>query len=265
MQFIIFTSTHFFMKILKVSTYILLILLPFVSCKEIETIPSAQKIVDQAIASAGGETIANSSIHFKFRDYYYRATRTKNLRTLERCTDKECQVQQDVLNENGEFIRFRESELITVPDSMKTRYGNSINSVHYFSVLPYGLNDPAVKKTFLDETTVKNQPYYRIKVSFKQEGGGDDFKDEYLYWIHKETYNVDYLAYNYQTAEGGTRFREAYNERIVNGVRIVDYKNYKPKSQYPPLDSLDILFENNELNLLSTIDLENVTITAATN
>ncbi len=250
------------MRVLKL--LILSTLFLTVSCKN-EDVHTAQEIVDQAIAVAGGNTIANSSIHFKFRDYYYRATRTKNLRTLERCTDKECQVQQDVLNENGEFIRFRESELITVPDSMKTRYGNSINSVHYFSVLPYGLNDPAVKKTFLDETTVKNQPYYRIKVTFKQEGGGDDFKDEYLYWIHKETYNVDYLAYNYQTAEGGTRFREAYNERIVNGVRIVDYKNYKPKNQYPPLDSLDILFENNELNLLSTIDLENVTITAATN
>lgn len=224
--------------------------------------PNAQQIIDKSIQASGGDVIANSRIHFKFRNYYYKATRTHNLRTLERCTDMECQVQQDILNDDGEFVRFRESEPVIVPDSMKTRYGSSINSVHYFSVLPYGLNDIAVRKTFIDEKIVNNEPYYRIKVTFSEDNGGEDFQDEYVYWIHKNTYTVDYLAYNYQTNEGGTRFRQAYNERIINGVRIVDYKNYKPKKQFPPLEKLDSLFENNELDLLSTIDLENVTITA---
>lgn len=224
--------------------------------------PTVQEVVDKSIKATGGDRIANASIHFKFRDYYYRATRHDGLRTLERCTDKECQVQQDVIKENGEFVRFRESAPTTLPDSMKNRYANSVNSVHYFSVLPYGLNDPAVTKTLLDEVVVKNEPYYRIKVTFSQEGGGEDFQDEYMYWIHRERYSVDYLAYNYQTAEGGTRFREAYNERVVNGIRFVDYRNYKPQEQFPPLTALDDLFENKKLNLLSKIELENITVTS---
>lgn len=247
------------MKINKVLLCTFLFLNITLGCTK-ESQPTVQQIVDRAISVSGGSIIGNSSIHFKFRDYYYRATRTSSLRTLERCTDLECQIQQDILDKNGEFVRFRESEPITVPDSMKIRYSNSINSVHYFSVLPYGLNDKAVRKTLLDEKIVHNEPYYRVEVTFSEENGGEDFQDKYLYWIHKKSYKVDYLAYNYQTNEGGTRFRKAYNERIINGVRIVDYKNYKPKEQFPPLEQLDSLFESNELELLSTIDLENVTI-----
>ncbi len=221
---------------------------------------TAQEIVDKAIAASGGTVVANAQIHFKFRKYYYTATRFNGLRTLERCTDKECQVQQDIIKDDGEFVRFRESEPILIPDTTASTYANSVNSVHYFSVLPYGLNDPAVQKTLVGSSTVNGEPYYRIRVTFTKDGGGEDFEDEYMYWIHKRTYLVDYLAYNYQVNEGGTRFREAYNERFINGIRFVDYRNFKPEAQYPPLTSLDSLFENQELELLSTIELENITV-----
>ncbi|TVZ50935.1 DUF6503 family protein [Dokdonia sp. Hel_I_53] len=222
---------------------------------------TAQDIVDKAIVAAGGDIISNSKIHFKFRDYYYTATRANGIRTLERCTDKECLVQQDIIKKDGKFVRFRESVPLNIPDSTLKSYSNSINSVHYFSVLPYGLNDPAVQKTLISPSIIKGEPYYRIKVTFSQEGGGVDFEDEYMYWIHKHTYHVDYLAYNYQVNEGGTRFREAYNERFFNGIRFVDYNNFKPKTQYPPLESLDSLFESKKLDLLSKIELKNITVT----
>lgn len=238
---------------------IVLLSISCVSCNETQP-PTAQEIVDRAIETAGGTVIANASLHFKFRDYYYKATRSEGQRTLERCTDADCQVQQDVLQANGEFVRFRESAPVSLPDSMKQRYGNSVNSVHYFSVLPYGLNDAAVTKSLVDETEVKGQPYYRIKVLFAEEGGGEDFEDEYMYWIHKERYTVDYLAYNYRVNEGGTRFREAYNERVVNGIRFVDYNNYKANEKFPPLVSLDSLYENKKLKLLSKIELEQVAV-----
>lgn len=229
------------------------------SCTETKS-PTAQEIVDKAIETVGGDVIADASVHFKFRDYYYKATRSNGNRTLERCTDAECQVQQDVLQGDGEFVRFRESAPITLSDSLKQLYGNSVNSVHYFSVLPYGLNDAAVTKTLVDEAVVKGQAYYRILVKFAEEGGGEDFEDEYMYWIHKEKYTVDYLAYNYRVNEGGTRFREAYNERIVNGIRFVDYNNYKANEKFPPLVTLDSLYENKALQLLSKIELEQVTV-----
>lgn len=235
--------------------------LSFITSCTSET-PTAQEIVDASIKSSGGEIIANSDIQFKFRDLYYNASRHNETRTLERCIDPECQAQRDVIEEDGSFLRFRESVPVQVLDSMKNLYANSINSVHYFSVLPYGLNDGAVYKSLIDESMVKGEPYYRIKVTFTEDGGGEDFQDEYIYWIHKNNHKVDYLAYNYQTSEGGTRFREAYNERIIDGIRFVDYRNYKPDEQFPPLTSLDSLFENKKLNLLSTIELENIAVTS---
>lgn len=241
-------------------TRLLVFLIPILLLSCAPEAPDAQIIVDKAIAAVGGDVIKNSSIHFKFRNYYYRATRENGMQTLERCTDAECQVQQDLIQEDGEFVRFRESVKENLPDSMKGRYAASVNSVHYFSVLPYGLNDPAVRKTYAGKTTIKGETYHQIKVTFMKEGGGEDFDDEYMYWIHEDTYNVDYLAYNYQVNEGGTRFRAAYNERIIEGVHIADYENYKPEEQYPPLESLGSLYEKEKLNLLSKIELENVSV-----
>ena len=95
-------------------------------------------------------------------------------------------------------------------------------------------------------------------VSFTEEGGGTDFDDTFVYWIHKENYTVDYLAYQYAVDDGGIRFREAYNPRIVNGIRFVDYNNYKPETLDIPLTELDAQFEKGVLKLLSKIETESV-------
>ena len=150
---------------------------------------------------------------------------------------------------------------IVVHDSMKPRYSASVNSVHYFSTLPYGLNDKAVNKELLEEVFIKNNTYFKIKVTFNQEGGGEDFEDVFVYWINKETYKVDYLAYSYQDpGEIGLRFREAFNERYVNELRFVDYKNYKPNKSNITIFELDDLFEKGQLKLLSKIELKNITV-----
>lgn len=256
------------MKIKKYPIRLLVIILPmllFIACqnkKEAPKVvaPTAQEIVDRAITTMGGSILENAQIKFKFRDYYYTAQRTNNTRILDRCTDAACVTQLDRIELNGDFIRFRESVRVPVPDSMKTKFISAINSVHYFSVLPFGLNDGAVTKTVLDEHTVKGKPYYRVKVTFSEDGGGEDYQDQYLYWIHKEEFTVDYLAYNYQVDGGGTRFREAYNKRTINGVTFADYRNYKAATKFPPLTTLDTLFEAGSLKLLSTIALEEITV-----
>tara|TARA_R110002020_G_scaffold274311_1_gene489419 strand:- start:1023 stop:1793 length:771 start_codon:yes stop_codon:yes gene_type:complete len=241
----------------------ILITLMVVSCVDSSKDNKAETIVEKAIENAGGNTIAQSSISFKFRDYYYKATRDKGEYVLERCDSINCEGVKDVLNNAG-FTRYEDGKAIELADSLSTKYGNSVNSVHYFSVLPYGLDSEAVNKKMIGESTIKGKDYYLIQVTFSQEGGGDDFDDEYMYWIDKNTYTVDYLAYNYHVNEGGTRFREAYNIRDIEGVRVVDYNNYKAEERFPPLKSLDSLFENGKLELLSKIELEDVSVTPCT-
>ena len=90
------------------------------------------------------------------------------------------------------------------------------------------MNDLAVKKTDQGIKQIKGESYHQIKVSFQIENGGEDFEDEYLYWIDVNTFEVDYLAYNYITDGGGVRFRSAINKRRVDGLLVQDYINYAP-------------------------------------
>ena len=148
-----------------------------------------------------------------------------------------------------------------MPDSTATKYANSVNSVHYFVQLPYGLNDPAVKKELLGEAEIIDKKYYEVKVTFAQDGGGTDHEDEYMYWIAKDNFTVDYFAYKFYTGEGGIRFRKAYNPRMVNGIRFVDYENYKLEPwKSVDLKTVDELFDAGKLELLSKIKTEDISV-----
>lgn len=237
---------------------ILLVFCLSLSCEN-QKKPNAQDIVDMAIAQAGGERYYNSKIEFDFRDRNYCAVRDNADFKLERQTFKDSVVTTDILS-NSYFLRLENEEQVALEDSTKTKLSNSVNSVHYFSVLPYGLNDAAARKAYLGEVKVKGQNYHKIEVTFSEEGGGTDFDDVFLYWINTENHHVDYLAYEFHVNGGGMRFREAYNERTINGIRFVDYKNYKPIDKGVKLHDLDTAFEASNLELLSNIELENVKV-----
>lgn len=248
------------MKTLSLISFLLLI----VSCKETKPVLTAQDIVDKAIETACNGNCETATIDFTFRDRQYKSERKDGEYKLERILSDSTVTTRDILT-NIDFKRYKNDTLIIVPDSMITRYANSVNSVHYFAQLPFGLNAPAVKKELLGEAIVKGETYYEIEVTFSEEGGGTDFDDVFVYWIHKENYTVDYLAYEYAVNGGGIRFREAYNTRVVNGIRFVDYNNYKPQNLSIELVDLAKMFEEGKLKLLSKIETENVQVTTGTN
>lgn len=220
----------------------------------------AQSIIDQTIKISGGAKFDSSIIDFDFRDKHYFAKRINGNFKLVRTFKDSISKTTDFLTNDG-FERYVNNKLVVVPDSMISRYSASVNSVHYFSVLPYGLNDLAVIKEMLGEVTIKNYVYYKVKVTFKRDGGGEDFEDVFIYWINKESFKLDYLAYSYAELDGtGLRFREAYNERYVNGLRFVDYNNYKPKNSKATVFELDKIYVNGELDLLSKIELKNINV-----
>ena len=236
---------------------ILVFLVLLSACKEETPELTAQQIIDKSIASTCQGNCDHATIDFTFRDRCYVSKRMGGKYSLERITADTTGVTHDILSNEG-FVRYKNDSLVKVADSMVTRYSNSVNSVHYFAQLPYGLNAEAVNKELLGEAVIKGEPYYEIGVTFNEEGGGTDFEDEFVYWIHKEQFTVDYLAYSYAVDGGGIRFREAYNEREVEGIRFVDYNNYKPKSLDIALTTLDSLFQSNQLKLLSKIETESV-------
>jgi len=238
---------------------LIILSLVLVACANKEDAPSAQTIVDSAISVACNGNCENASMDFTFRNRCYVSTRNGGAYQFERIFEDSTGVTRDILTNNG-FERYKNDVLVTLADSIASKYANSVNSVLYFAQLPFGLNAPAVKKELLGEALIKGKNYYEVGIRFAEEGGGTDFEDEFVYWISTETYTVDYLAYSYATNGGGIRFREAYNPRSVEGIRFVDYNNYKPKTLEVPLTELDSLFEKGELNLLSKIETEAVAV-----
>jgi len=239
----------------------------FISCiccnskpKQTEEEKKAQEIVDKAIAVHGGENFTNINIAFDFRDRHYTAHRNNGKYTYARSfRDSTGQAVEDILT-NDYFKRKINRQEVDLSAERKTAFSESVNSVIYFALLPYGLNDQAVQKTYLGETTIKQQPYHKIKVSFEQEGGGIDYEDEYIYWIHQKTFRVDYLAYSFHTDGGGLRLRVAYNPQIVGGIRFQQYINYEPQQKSAKLLDLDQLYESGQLKELSRIELKNIKV-----
>ncbi len=229
------------------------------ACKEETKTLTADEIVDRSIEVSGGNILDNATASFDFRGKHYTATRNNGQYILDRFSVDGQKAVCDQLSNKG-FTRFIDARQTSLPDSLAMRYGNSVNSVHYFAYLPYGLNAAAARKQLLGEKTLKGKGHYVIQVTFIQEGGGTDFEDVFLYWVDKETFKMNYLAYEYHVNGGGKRFREAYNERIENGVRFVDYRNFKPTDKEASLYDLDSLYASNSLQLLSKIELENVDV-----
>ena len=218
----------------------------------------AQQIVDLAIEASGGERYQNSRIQFTFRDRQYIAYRDSGQRVLSRITQTDTGRIEDVKTGTS-FKRIVGGVPRQLADTTRQKLSDAVNSVHYFAYLPSGLNDPAVIKTYLGKKKIGGSEYHKIQVTFEQEGGGTDFEDVFVYWFNTQTHLPDYLAYEYHTNGGGMRFREAYNERTVGGIRFVDYRNFKYEGSLP-VTSLDSLFLAGDLELLSLIELKDIEV-----
>ena len=223
----------------------------------------AQTIVDKAIDTHGGKAFDSFVLEFDFRDRHYTAARDNGMFEYSReFTDTTGNI-RDVLSNDG-FTRYRNGTVLDIPEERSQAFTRSVNSVIYFMLLPFGLNDKAVNKEWIRETIVRGEPYQLVRVTFEQTGGGEDHEDVFLYWFHSSKNTMDYFAYSYNTDGGGLRLREAINPRRVGGILVQDYINYKPKDETIALDSLMPMFLDGKLDKLSEIKLENVTVTPFT-
>ncbi|WP_109832977.1 DUF6503 family protein [Reichenbachiella versicolor] len=219
-----------------------------------------QQIVDDAIYAHGLNDLSNQSCEFEFRGKQYSRSMQNNGTVYTRSFSDSTGVVSDSLINHDQFVRYIDDSLVNVSSLWAKRYSSSINSVLYFFQLPYGLNDQAVIKEFVEQNILNGIGYNKVKITFKQDGGGEDYEDEFLYWFNAKTNELDFMAYAYATNGGGIRFREAINKRRIDGHLFQDYINYKPASKEITLTELDDLFEQGELIEVSRIINENIKI-----
>ena len=237
---------------------IILLFLILVSCSNSSHISTSQ-IINKSIKAHGWDQ-DDFSIVFDFRDYQYELKRKNKFYSFQRTTKKEGNVVKDLMSSKKKLMRFINDKSVKLSDSMTNVFSNSLNSVMYFFQLPRPLKDQAVITKYLGLAKIFNEKYWTIKVTFKENGGGKDYQDEFRYWININNGQIDYLAYNYLTEGGGTRFRQAVNKQLNQGFIFQDYINFKPNVKFVSLDSLPILFEAGNLIKVSNIKNKNIRV-----
>ena len=233
-------------------------LLLLLACKDIND-KTVEEIINKSIEVSGFNT-NEIDITFDFRAYHYEFFRKDYNFTYARTTIKDDKKIRDELSSTKGLKRFIDSVPESLTDSLALAYSNSLNSVMYFFQLPKPLLDGAVHSELLDEIKIEGATYWTIKVYFSEEGGGDDYQDEYRYWINQDTYEIDYLAYNYTTEGGGIRFRKAIKKKRVKGILFQDYQNFSPSNKFEPLDSLPQIYEDGLLSQISLIENKNIIV-----
>ncbi|MDA8612186.1 deoxyribose-phosphate aldolase [Flavobacteriaceae bacterium] len=234
------------------------IFLFFLSCQSPKS-ENAQEIIQKALHQSGFDK-SSFSVDFDFRDYHYTLIRKPSFYSFSRSTIQKDVEVKDVMTSSKPLQRFIDGKMILLSDSLQRVYSNSLNSVMYFFQLPKPLQDTAAINELVGAVVIHGETYWTLKVTFKEEGGGEDFQDEYRYWINQKNHEIDYLAYNYLTDGGGTRFRRAVNKRKIEGIFFQDYVNYKPFQKFEQLDSLPSLFEQEELQQVSLIENKNIRV-----
>jgi hypothetical protein len=225
-------------------------------------------VIDSARAAAGADVLDRGArVSFTFRgDRFALRRRGDGTFSYARTAgDSLGRRIRDVLT--ADTLRRRiDGRSAPLDSAARRRIETAVNSVAYFALLPVPLGDPAVEPRYAGTDTLGGTPYHRVAVTFRQQGGGRDWQDRFVYWFDRRDFSMDYLAYAYGLGAGddyGTRFREAFNVRRVGGVRFADYRNYTTCSNRLPPDQLaryGRLFEADSLRRVSTVALDSVRV-----
>lgn len=232
------------------------LILFFVSCNnKKQRDAKATQIVEQCIAQHGGKNYLDMDVSFNFRQFRVHLKQKDGVFLYERTTrDSANNVLQDILT-NETFIRKINGKEQNLSQKEHDKYKEGLNAIAYFVLLPYKLSEPAVNLKHLGETTINNQKYNKIGVSFETPEGGKDYHDEFCYWINQKNHTLDYLAY----ASGGPRFRKAIKREKVDGITFQNYENYLVPDSTLATYNYDNAFRAGNLKLLSLIEQENYT------
>lgn len=230
---------------------------------------SASTIIDSAIVAHGGPVLDRAEVTFTFRGDHFRLRHDEGRFHYQRtATDSLGRTIEEGLT-NDSLYRRVDGKSVALSEDEREALDTRVNSVAYFALLPYRLRDPAVISRYSGRDTIDGVPYHRLRVTFQQEGGGRDWEDVFMYWFRTDTYTMDYLAYAFGLGpeeEPGTRFREAYNVRDINGVRVADYYNYTADPFSPDqLHRYPDRWANEKLDLVSRVELDSVQVQPLTN
>ena len=126
----------------------------------------------------------------------------------------------------------------------------------FFPLLPYSLNGSDVQFEDLGQDTWSGKSLHRVKVSFAP-ASSNDADDHYMFWFDPETGRMEQFGYDF---DGGLRLRKGIEFQRVGGVLFSSQENYAVDGGRIPVDLLSEEYVAENMRLLSTVVIEDVTV-----
>lgn len=222
--------------------------------------PNPDEIVNEAIKSSGWNAFKNNDIEFDFRGVHFKVFHNNGRFIYEKIfLDTTQGIIREGMTNDSTYKELNGLEIL-LEEAQKEKIRSSINQVVYFNLLPYKLNDTSVNKIFAGESVIKGKDYYKIKVTFDEKGGGDDYNDWFIYWFEKDTKSMDYFAYYYHTNGGSSRFRSVKKQHNVNGFVFYDWENFTSDEIGDEIENYDQYYSAGKLKKVSDIELKNIEV-----
>ncbi|MCC9138893.1 DUF6503 family protein [Pontibacter silvestris] len=246
-----------FVSILKYNfSYLIIIVVAFlVACSQ-EKEPDAHKIIGEAVTAHGGDNYKQGVITFRQGSSIYRLLRHDDAFVYSRTsTDAVGQRVHDVLRNSG-FTRTINDIEQELSEKEEQEYSVDLQALVDLVLLPYGLSSAALKKEYLGEALVNEEPYYKVRIVTEGEGKAHR---EYVCWFHKRRHVLEYVANAIAEDNNGRYFRKAVNAREEGGIRFQDYIDYSAPTSLP-LERYDKAFEAGKLESVSEIVLQDIQV-----
>lgn len=219
----------------------------------------AEILIDRAIEAHGMDELRHAVLSFDFRGKHLELMRDGGRFRFERTYSDSSGSYLEVFS-NDSLYRMRNGEMVTLTERDARILHEAIHALQYLATLPLSLQDDAVQPRYLGESEIEGEPYDEVEVTFRQERGGRDWQDRYVYWFHRETHTMDYHAYDYETGDGGSRFRKAINPRRPGGVLLHDFLNMTADPHIEDIARYDEFVGSDSLRLVSLVEHENLSV-----
>jgi hypothetical protein len=239
---------------------LLLTISAFILLQNCQSHQTSDEITSIVIEEHGGQKYKYSDIKFDFRGKQFNVYRNgSEFRYQRTFTDTTGENVHELITNKGKQ-KFIDGLEIELDEKAENRIDGAINSVVYFTLLPFPLADKAAVKRLIGEDSIEGKDYHLLEVTFKEQGGGKDFEDRYVYWINKRTNQIDYFAYYFQVNGGGSRFRKMVNPRRIGGILFFDQINYTAEIIDTNIEEYSSLLKAGSLKKVSNVIIENIEV-----
>ena len=226
------------------------------------TEPSLPEIVAKAIDFHGGDLYEHSQIVITITSlsgsFLIEATRdggnfeyvVTGMVGLDNSVERRVRLTNDTVQEWRDGV---ETKLDTEGERLARTFANARV---FFPLLPYTLKGGNIQFQDRGLETWDNRELRRVRVSFTP-GTSNDADDGYTFWFDPDTGRMEQFGYDF---DGGLRFRKAIAFNRVGGVLFSDQENYAVNGGKVPVDTLLPDYVAEEMELLSTVVISNISV-----